>query len=147
MSGCHASVYRTPAGRPVTYGRSVGNSYKAVFIERFLDELAAPAGVDRLGRSSALCGEITFAKGAAEQSIVHDDAVLRMRQAPQIAVKVLESGGPIRGVGETGVPPVARFTRTPASTLTVAATGQTAAIPAAPPSATGQHGLVQHQAD
>jgi isoquinoline 1-oxidoreductase beta subunit len=59
------------------------------------------------GLSSALFGEITFAKGAAEQSNFHDYPLLRMRQAPQIVVKVLESGGPIRGVGETGVPPVA----------------------------------------
>jgi isoquinoline 1-oxidoreductase beta subunit len=59
------------------------------------------------GLSSALYGEITFAKGAAEQSNFHDYAVLRIRQAPRIAVRVLEGGGPIRGVGETGVPPVA----------------------------------------
>jgi isoquinoline 1-oxidoreductase beta subunit len=59
------------------------------------------------GLSAALYGEITFAKGAAEQSNFHDYRVLRLQQAPQIAVKVLEGGGPIRGVGETGVPPVA----------------------------------------
>jgi isoquinoline 1-oxidoreductase beta subunit len=59
------------------------------------------------GLSAALYGEITFAKGAAEQTNFHDYPVLRMQQVPQIAVKVLEGGGPIRGVGETGVPPVA----------------------------------------
>ena len=59
------------------------------------------------GLSSALFGEITFSKGAAEQSNFHDYPVLRMQQAPKIVVKVLESGGTIRGVGETGVPPVA----------------------------------------
>ena len=52
-------------------------------------------------------GEITFAKGAAEQTNFHDYPVLRLQQTPQIVVKVLESGGPIRGVGEIGVPPVA----------------------------------------
>jgi isoquinoline 1-oxidoreductase beta subunit len=59
------------------------------------------------GLSAALYGEITFAKGAAEQTNFHNYPVLRMQQAPQIVVKVLESGGPIRGVGETGVPPAA----------------------------------------
>lgn len=59
------------------------------------------------GLSAALYGEITFAKGAAEQTNFHDYPVLRMQQAPRIVLKVLESGGPIRGVGETGVPPAA----------------------------------------
>ena len=197
VANYRATAYRAPAGRPVTYTRSVGNSYNAFFIESFVDELAAQAGVDPLnmrlaqithepsrqvlsavaamsgwsqplaagrgrgvafhlcrgvpvaqvveitttkegvkidkvfvavdvgtaldprnieaqqqsgvifGLSSALFGEITFAEGAAEQSNFHDYPLLRMRQAPRIVVKVLESGGPIRGVGETGVPPVA----------------------------------------
>ena len=197
IANYRATAYRTPAGRPVGYWRSVGNSYNGFFIESFIDELAAQAGADPLkmrlallnhepsrqvlqavatmsgwgrplaagggrgvafhlsfgvpvaevveitttkegvkidkvfvaadvgtaldprnieaqlqsavifGLSAALYGEITFAKGAAEQSNFHDYPVLRMQQAPQIAVKVLEGGGPIRGVGETGVPPVA----------------------------------------
>lgn len=197
ITNYRATGYRTPAGRPVSYTRSVGNSYNAFFIESFMDELATQASADPLdmrlkqlthepsrqvlkavasmsgwgqplaagrgrgvafhlcrgvpvaqvveitvtkdgvkidkvfvaldvgtaldprnieaqqqsgvifGLSAALYGEITFLKGAAEQSNFHDYSVLRMRQAPQIAVKVLESGGSIRGVGETGVPPVA----------------------------------------
>jgi isoquinoline 1-oxidoreductase subunit beta len=197
IANYRATAYRAPAGRPVTYTRSVGNSYNAFFIESFIDELAAQAGTDPLnmrlallthepsrqvlaavaamsgwgqplapgrgrgvafhmcrgvpvaqvveitttkegvkidkvfvavdvgtaldprnieaqqqsgvifGLSAALYGEISFTKGAAEQSNFHDYPVLRLRQAPQIAVKVLESGGAIRGVGETGVPPVA----------------------------------------
>jgi isoquinoline 1-oxidoreductase subunit beta len=197
VANYRATAYRAPAGRPVTYTRSVGNSYNGFFIESFLDELAVQAGADPLnvrlallshepsrkvlsavasmsgwgqtlaagrgrgvafhlcrgvpvaqvveitatksgvkidrvfvavdvgtaldlrnieaqqqsgvifGLSAALYGEITFAKGAAEQSNFHDYPVLRMRQAPQIVVQVLEGGGPIRGVGETGVPPVA----------------------------------------
>ncbi len=192
-----ATAYRAPAGRPVSYTRSVGNSYNAFFIESFIDELAAQAGADPLamrlallnhepsrqvlsavatmagwgqslaagrgrgvafhlcrgvpvaqvvevtvtqpgvkidkvfvavdvgtaldprnieaqqqsgvifGLSAALHGEISFAQGAAEQSNFHDYPVLRLQQAPEIVVKVLESGGAIRGVGETGVPPVA----------------------------------------
>ena len=197
IANYRATAYRAPVGRPVTYTRSVGNSYNAFFIESFIDELAAQAGADPLtmrlsllthepsrqvlsavatmsgwgqplapgrgrgvafhlcrgvpaaqvveitatkagvkidkvfvavdvgtaldprnieaqqqsgvifGLSSALFGEITFSKGAAEQSNFHDYPVLRMQQAPKIVVKVLESGGTIRGVGETGVPPVA----------------------------------------
>jgi len=197
IANYRATAYRTPAGRPVSYARSVGNSYNGFFIESFIDELAAQAGDDPLsmrlallthepsrkvlsavasmsawgqsmaagrgrgvafhlcrgvpvaqvveitttkesvkidkvfvavdvgaaldprnleaqvqsgvifGLSAALYGEITFAKGAAEQSNFHDYPVLRMQQAPRIVVKVLESGGPIRGVGEIGVPPVA----------------------------------------
>lgn len=197
IANFRATAYRTPAGRPVTYTRSVGNSYNGFFIESFIDELAAQASVDPLkmrlellshepsrqvlsavaamsgwgqplaagrgrgvayhlcrgvpvaqvveitvtqqgvkidkvfvavdvgtaldprnleaqvhsgvifGLSSALYGEITFSKGAAEQSNFHNYPVLRMNQAPRIVVKVLESGDPIRGVGEIGVPPVA----------------------------------------
>jgi isoquinoline 1-oxidoreductase subunit beta len=197
IANYRATAYRAPAGRPVTYTRSVGNSYNAFFIESFIDELAVQAGTDPLnmrlallthepsrqvlaavaamsgwgqplalgrgrgvafhfcrgvpvaqvveittskegvkidkvfvavdvgtaldprnieaqqqsgvifGLSAALYGEISFTKGAAEQSNFHDYPLLRLQQAPQIVVKVLESGGTIRGVGETGVPPVA----------------------------------------
>jgi isoquinoline 1-oxidoreductase beta subunit len=197
IANYRATAYRTPAGRPVTYTRSVGNSYNGFFIESFIDELAAQAALDPLkmrlelldhepsrqvlsavaaisgwgqplttgrgrgvafhlcrgvpvaqvveitatqqgvkidkvfvavdvgtaldprnleaqvqsgvifGLSAALYGEITFAGGAAEQSNFHDYPVLRMQQAPQIVVTVLESGDPIRGVGEIGVPPAA----------------------------------------
>ena len=197
IANYRATGYRTPAGRPVSYTRSVGNSYNGFFIESFIDELAVQAASDPLemrlsllthepsrqvlkavatlsgwdkplaagrgrgvafhlcrgvpvaqvvdiivtkegvkidkvfvvvdvgtvldprnieaqvqsgvifGLSSALFGEITFTKGAAEQSNFHDYPVLRIQQAPQIVVKVLESGGQIRGVGEIGVPPVA----------------------------------------
>jgi isoquinoline 1-oxidoreductase beta subunit len=197
IANYRATAYRTPAARPVTYARSVGNSFNGFFIESFIDELAAQAGTDPLdlrlallnhepsrkvlssaaamsgwgqrlaagrgrgvafhlcrgvpvaqvieitttkqgvkidkvfvavdvgtaldprnleaqlqsgvifGLSSAVYGEITFAKGAAEQTNFHNYPVLRMHQAPQIEVKVLESGGTIRGVGETGVPPAA----------------------------------------
>lgn len=197
IANYRATAYRTPAGRPVSYARSVGNSYNGFFIESFIDELAAQAGDDPLamrlallthepsrqvlsavaamsgwgeplavgrgrgvafhlcrgvpvaqvieitttaqgvkidkvfaavdvgtaldprnleaqvqsgvvfGLSAALYGEISFAKGAAEQSNFHNYPVLHIQQTPQIVVKVLEGGGPIRGVGEIGVPPVA----------------------------------------
>nr|WP_293998349.1 molybdopterin cofactor-binding domain-containing protein [Sphaerotilus sp.] len=59
------------------------------------------------GLSAAVFGEITFADGAVEQGNFHQYAALRMAQAPRIRVQVLESGGPIRGIGEPGTPPAA----------------------------------------
>eukprot|EP01035_Chromulina_nebulosa_P019737 gene19737-25669_t len=197
IANYRATAYRTPAGRPVSYARSVGNSYNAFFMESFIDELAVKAGTDPLnmrlallnhepsrkvlravgsmsdwgrpltqgrgrgvafhlcrgvpvaqvveitttkkgvkidrvfvaadvgtaldprnieaqlqsgvifGLSSALYGEITFAKGAAEQTNFDSYPVLRMEQAPPITVKVIESGDQIHGAGEIGVPPAA----------------------------------------
>ena len=59
------------------------------------------------GLSAAMFGEITFAKGAVEQTNFHQYETVRMRQSPKITVKVLESGNRIRGVGEPGTPPAA----------------------------------------
>ena len=59
------------------------------------------------GLSAAIFGEITFNNGAVEQTNFHQFEALRMLQAPAIDVQVLESGGQIRGVGETGTPPAA----------------------------------------
>ena len=59
------------------------------------------------GLSAAMFGEITFEKGAVAQTNFHQYEVLRMPQTPAISVKVLESGGAIRGVGEPGTPPAA----------------------------------------
>ncbi len=50
---------------------------------------------------------MTFAEGRAQQATFWDFDPLRFRQCPPIAVQVLESGGPIRGVGEPGTPPAA----------------------------------------
>ncbi len=59
------------------------------------------------GLSAAMFGQITIAGGAVEQTNFHQYEAVRMMQSPQITVQVLEGGGPIRGVGETGVPPAA----------------------------------------
>ena len=59
------------------------------------------------GLSAAMFGEITFANGAAEQTNFHQYEAVRMGQSPKIHVRVLEGGGPIRGVGEPGTPPAA----------------------------------------
>lgn len=59
------------------------------------------------GLSAAMTGEVTFADGVPRQATFWDFDALRMRQCPPIFVKVLESGDPIRGVGEPGTPPAA----------------------------------------
>ena len=59
------------------------------------------------GLGAAIQGEITVADGRIEQSNFHDYDPLRLDQTPPIEVRVLESGGPIRGVGEPGTPPAA----------------------------------------
>jgi isoquinoline 1-oxidoreductase beta subunit len=60
------------------------------------------------GLSAAAMGEITLANGRVQQSNFHDYPVVRMAQAPQIEVAILESPtDSVGGVGEPPVPPVA----------------------------------------
>ncbi|MGB7299890.1 MAG: molybdopterin cofactor-binding domain-containing protein [Burkholderiaceae bacterium] len=59
------------------------------------------------GLGTAMMGEITVEDGQVKQSNFHDFSVLRMHQAPEIAVKILENGSKIRGIGEPGTPPAA----------------------------------------
>ncbi|MES2941790.1 MAG: molybdopterin cofactor-binding domain-containing protein [Pseudomonadota bacterium] len=57
---------------------------------------------------SALLGEkVVFEKGVAQPSNFHDYPVLRMKEAPRVHVKVLQSGGKPGGIGEAGLPPLA----------------------------------------
>ncbi|MDA1082262.1 MAG: molybdopterin-dependent oxidoreductase [Gemmatimonadetes bacterium] len=61
-----------------------------------------------MGLANALTSELTYAKGATVQSNFNDYQVLRMRESPQdIRIYLVDSGGPIGGVGEPPVPPVA----------------------------------------
>ena len=58
--------------------------------------------------SNTMTSELTFARGRAVQANFNDYRVVRMSGAPrEIRVHLVESGGPIGGVGEPGVPPVA----------------------------------------
>lgn len=59
------------------------------------------------GLSAAIFGEISLRDGAVEQKNFHQFESLRLHQAPRIEVKVLQTGGSIRGIGEPGVPPAA----------------------------------------
>ncbi|BFM17557.1 xanthine dehydrogenase family protein molybdopterin-binding subunit [Maricurvus nonylphenolicus] len=59
------------------------------------------------GLTAALHGEITFHKGAAEQTNFHDYPMMRMSEAPAIEVHIIDSKEQPTGVGEPGLPPVA----------------------------------------
>lgn len=57
--------------------------------------------------SAALSEQITISDGRCEQSNFHDYPVLKMGEIPPIDVHILNSGAPIGGVGEAGVPSTA----------------------------------------
>jgi isoquinoline 1-oxidoreductase beta subunit len=57
------------------------------------------------GLTSAMSGEITFEDGKVVQSNYHDYPAMRMNEAPEIEVLVLENNPVIAGVGEPGTPP------------------------------------------
>lgn len=57
--------------------------------------------------SSTLAEEITIRDGRCMQSNFHDYPILRMAAAPHVEVHIIESGGPIGGVGEAMVPTLA----------------------------------------
>lgn len=59
------------------------------------------------GLTAALYGDIQIKDGQIQQSNFHDYAMLRMNQAPDIEVYIVESEASPTGVGEPGVPPVA----------------------------------------
>ena len=60
------------------------------------------------GLSAALFGEITLANGAVEQANFPDYEVVRLADAPAMAVHLVDSGAQtIGGVGEPGTPPIA----------------------------------------
>lgn len=97
-------VTQTPAGiriDRVCVAADVGIALDPRNIEAQLE------GAVLFGLSAAVFGEITLADGAVEQQNFHQFDSLRMRQAPRIEVRVLQTGGPIRGIGEPGVPPAA----------------------------------------
>jgi isoquinoline 1-oxidoreductase subunit beta len=59
------------------------------------------------GLSAALFHAITVRGGAVEQRNFPDYPMIRMADAPTVRVAFVDSGGPIGGLGEPGVPPVA----------------------------------------
>jgi isoquinoline 1-oxidoreductase beta subunit len=51
--------------------------------------------------------EVTFADGMVEQSNFHDFDAMRINQAPEFEVAILENFHKMGGVGEIGTPPAA----------------------------------------
>lgn len=61
--------------------------------------------IDALGPT--LRAKITLEGGAAVQSNFPDYQLIRIGESPEVAVEIVETGAPIGGVGEPGVPPLA----------------------------------------
>ncbi len=91
-------------------GIKILNVYAAVDVGTALDprniEAQVISGIN-FGLAAAMMGEITVKDGKVEQTNFHDYDAIRMHQAPDIAVKILEYGDTIRGIGEPGTPPAA----------------------------------------
>ena len=56
------------------------------------------------GLSAALWGQATFTSGKSNLSNFNTYRLMKLREMPTVAVSILNSGGPIGGIGETGVP-------------------------------------------
>lgn len=63
------------------------------------------AVMDALG--AAMRQKVTIRDGHAEQANFYDYPLLRMEEAPHVAVSIVDIGSPLGGVGEPGIPPVA----------------------------------------
>jgi isoquinoline 1-oxidoreductase beta subunit len=58
------------------------------------------------GLSAALYGEITIEGGRAVQGNFDGYPVVRIDEAPEIEVEIIQSGAPMGGAGEPGTPPI-----------------------------------------
>lgn len=59
------------------------------------------------GLGAALRHEVPIADGRAQRSNFHDYSPLRIDEVPDIDVAIVNTGAPLGGVGEPGIPPVA----------------------------------------
>ncbi len=59
------------------------------------------------GLGAALRHEVPIADGRAQRSNFHDYTPLRIDEVPDIEVAIVNTGAPLGGVGEPGIPPVA----------------------------------------
>jgi isoquinoline 1-oxidoreductase subunit beta len=60
-----------------------------------------------MGITAAVKPGITYDKGVAQQSNFHDYPIMRISEAPQMEIHIVDSGEKPGGVGEPGLPPVA----------------------------------------
>ena len=91
-------------------GIRIINAWAAVDVGTALDprnlEAQVQSGIN-FGLSAAMMNEVTIRDGEIEQTNFHNYNVLRLNEAPNIEVRVLENGPRIRGIGEPGTPPAA----------------------------------------
>jgi len=59
------------------------------------------------GLAAALRHEVPIADGRAQRSNFHDYSPLRIDEIPDIEVSIVDTGAPLGGVGEPGIPPLA----------------------------------------
>jgi len=64
-------------------------------------------GAVMFGLTAALHGELNLDNGAFRESNFHDYPILRMNEAPEVEVIIVDSSSPPTGVGEPGLPPIA----------------------------------------
>ena len=85
--------------------------YSAINCGRVVNQSGAETQVEGAiidGLSHALFSEVTFNKGAVEQTNFHTYKFLRMKDAPiEVIVKFVPSEDPPTGLGEPGLPPIA----------------------------------------
>ncbi len=58
------------------------------------------------GLSAILWGQVNFTNGRASAHNFSNYRMLRMKEAPTVSVQIIQSGAPLGGVGEPGVPPI-----------------------------------------
>ena len=64
-------------------------------------------GAIAYGLSAALYGEITVDQGRIQQGNFDDYPILRLEDSPPVDVHIVENDGPLGGIGEPGLPPLA----------------------------------------
>ena len=64
-------------------------------------------GAVMFGLTATLKGQIQLENGAVKESNFHDYPILRMDEAPEVEVIIVDSGTEPTGVGEPGLPPIA----------------------------------------
>ncbi|RBP51642.1 xanthine dehydrogenase family protein molybdopterin-binding subunit [Arenicella xantha] len=86
------------------------NAWAAVDVGVALDPRNIEAQVTggmNFGLAAAMMGNITVKDGKVQETNFHNYNSIRINQVPNMAVRVLENGEKIRGIGEPGLPPAA----------------------------------------
>ncbi|MDF1729382.1 MAG: molybdopterin-dependent oxidoreductase, partial [Sulfitobacter sp.] len=91
-------------------GIKIDRAFAVADVGRVLDPVNVESQLSGgmiFGLGHAMNCELTYSDGRAEQENFHLYEAMRLHQCPQIEVRLLETGGKIRGIGEPGVPPAA----------------------------------------